>query len=187
MQKAKDLSKTDLDGRFIYYWIAFNALYGQPKYLTNKKGPEEKDIERFIALMIELDPASRIPDALDRHKNPINDLIDDNYLSDDCWTGWAERGLESLSERDKYCFLDRRQHSGLAGLFRRIYVLRKQLFHGCSSDKGSKNRDALARAVALLEVMVPIFHDIVFQNAENVRMTKFFGELPYPPTVGGTG
>ena len=40
--------------------------------------------------------------------------------------------------------------SQLIQLFRRLYVLRKQIFHGCSKDGSSKNRPSLRAAAPVL-------------------------------------
>jgi len=187
IKRAKVLPEDDLDGKFIYYWIAFNSLYGQPKYLSHKKGPEEIDFERFLALVCESDQKHRITEILETLKWPIIGLIEDHYLNDDCWVGWYERELETLSERNKHVFRGKRQRDNISELFSRIYVLRKQLFHGCSSDKGRKNRESLGRAVAVLEKLIPVFEEIIDQSSNDNRLTKFLKDLPYPPTVGGVG
>ena len=41
----------DLDAQFIFYWIAFNALYGQPKYLTDQGPDEWNQIDEFLWAM----------------------------------------------------------------------------------------------------------------------------------------
>jgi len=35
------------DGRFIFYWIAFNSMYGQAEYLTEDRQREEARIHEF--------------------------------------------------------------------------------------------------------------------------------------------
>ena len=59
IQRATDpRSPMDLDGRFIFLWIAFNALYGQAKYRLRGpgRGPEERDIETFLGLVVAAGP-----------------------------------------------------------------------------------------------------------------------------------
>src|SRR5436305_807303 len=52
---------SDLDGRFIFLWIAFNALYGQAKCRFDDTRSEFEDIRKFLALVSRLNP-----DATDR-------------------------------------------------------------------------------------------------------------------------
>lgn len=158
IKKAEGLPDSDLDGHFIFLWIAFNALYGQPKFLEKKKGPEERDFKRFLNLVCSIDKNSRIGNEWNNLRIAIHDLITDIYLNDDLWIAWHERVLETVTERGKYSFLDRNRKASMEELFGRTYVLRKQLFHGCSSDKGSKNRESLRRAVQVLEKLVPPIH-----------------------------
>jgi hypothetical protein len=64
IKKAGNVSETDIDGRFIFLWIAFNALYGQPKYLRREPGcemygrDEETDLKKFLDVICLLNIAS---------------------------------------------------------------------------------------------------------------------------------
>ena len=76
---------------------------------------------------------------------------------------------------------------GLPGLLKSLYVLRTQLFHGCSTDKGTKNREALKRAVVVLDKLVRVFHDVAKERMNDRQLIRLLGELPYPPSIGGIG
>ena len=189
LNKIDSLNEEDLDSRFIFSWIAFNSLYGQPKYLPHREGSEVKDIENFLSLMSDLDSTGQIQVPL--KKEPLRgfayDLTVDNYLNDGCWIAWYDRKLETLLLREKNAYPKKRSGSILENLFLSIYVLRKQIFHGCSSNMGSKNREALGRSLAILGKLIPIFIKIVGSNSNDLRLKKLLDDLPYPPTKGGTG
>jgi hypothetical protein len=189
LNKIDSLNEEDLDSRFIFSWIAFNALYGQPKYLSHREGSEVKDIERFLSLVTSLDISGQIQTTLQTEsmRGLVYDLTVDNYLNDGCWIGWYDRKLETVSLREKNAYPYKRRGSSLENLFLQIYVLRKQIFHGCSSNMGSKNREALVRSFAILEKLIPIFIKIVRSNSNDVRLKNLLDDLPYPPTKGGTG
>src|SRR5262249_46571787 len=46
----------DLDSQFVFLWIAFNALYGRPRYLPEVWTDEARDLRTFIG---KLEEASR--------------------------------------------------------------------------------------------------------------------------------
>ena len=193
MRKAENVPESDIDERFIFLWIAFNALYGQPKYLKRELGceiygrDEEMDIKKFLDAICELDRRDQIHTKLKPLKQDIDELTNDLFLNKKCWIEWHKRGLESVAERVKRPFFAGKRGSGLTGLFQSLYVLRNQLFHGGSTEKGTKNREALKRAVGVLDILVRAFHDIAKEHVNDRRLIRLLGELPYPPSVGGVG
>jgi len=189
MNKLLDSNEEDLDAKFIFCWIAFNALYGQPKYLSHREGSEWSDIDKFLSCLTALDTVGQIKTTCnsDSLRGSISDLTTDHYLNDGCWVGWYERDVDELSLREKHAYPYKRKGSDLAKLFSQIYVLRKQLFHGCSANKGSKNREALKRSVRVLSDLIPIFIKFVRANANDEHLKALLKDLPYPPTRGGTG
>ena len=182
IEKAGRLSPKDLDGRFIYLWITFNALYGQPKYLEKRAESkrEEEDFQRFLNLMIHFDHEA-LSMALKSTKEHLHMLLEDKYLSDLCWRYWFEHKVESAEDRQKRGAIELPKGTELNQLFHRLYVLRKQLFHGCSSDGGSKNRQMLEKAVIVLDRLLPLFRDIV-KNNDDDKGKALLKSLPYPPS-----
>jgi len=195
VENPKDGEDKDLDAMFIFYWIAFNALYGQPGYLRHRKQigeekermGEEVDIENFLKLLILLDHEVKIQATLNACTEQIKIILGDKYLNDRSWVTWNQEQHKTLSERKSSGFPDRRPGLQLIKLFRQIYVLRKQLFHGCSSNKGSKNRKALTHSVEILKIFLTVFIQIVRANANDEHLKALLKDLPYPPTRGGTG
>ena len=179
----------DRDAKFIFCWIAFNALYGQPKYLPHRKGYEWNDIDKFLSCLTDLDTVGQIKTTCisERLRDFIDDLTTDHYLNDDCWEGWYNRDVDERLLREKHAYPSKRKKSDLADLFSHIYVLRKQLVHGCSANKSLKNRVALERSVAVLSGLIPIFIEIVRANANDEHLKALLKDLPYPPTRGETG
>jgi hypothetical protein len=151
IQKATDVSAGDIDSKFIFLWIAFNALYGQPKYLKREAGyemyglDEATDIKNFFEVIHQLDRRGQIDNAIESLRHDVDDLRGDLFLNKQCWIEWRKRELQSVLERVKRPFLAGKRDVGLPGLLKSLYVLRNPLFHGCSTDKGTKNREALKR------------------------------------------
>jgi len=65
----------------------------------------------------------------------------------------------------------------LTALFRRIRVLRNQVFHGCSAHRDSLNRDTLEPAVRVLEAVIPTFIRIL--EARTDKQAEF-PRVPFP-------
>lgn len=180
IDRAEKLEAADWDGRFIFYWIAFNALYGQPKYLEKRdeRIGEGKDIDRFLNEIFFLDPVG-VRLNLNAIRKDRQKLMADHFLCDECWKYWHNNQLNTAEERQREICIHKDRGSDLVHLFARLYVLRKQLFHGCSKDRSTKNREMLRKAAFILEKLVPLFRNIVESHQSQVR---FLNSLPYPPS-----
>jgi hypothetical protein len=90
IRRAENLSASDLDGKFIFYWIAINALYGQPKYLerTEERTNDLADLQTFLNSLYPLDEHGHIRDAIKSLEHDINQLLKERYLCDWCWKYW---------------------------------------------------------------------------------------------------
>lgn len=181
IDRAGKLEPADWDGRFIFYWIAFNSLYGQPKYLEKRdeRTGEGKDIGKFLNEIFFLDP-DRVRQNLNAIREDRQKLMRDHFLCDECWKYWHNKQLHTAGERQRESCSHKDRDSDRVQLFARLYVLRKQLFHGCSKDRSTKNREMLKGAVLVLGNLVPLFRDIV--QIHGTRML-FLNSLPYPPSV----
>jgi len=83
IKKVEDLAGSDIDGRFIFLWVAFNARYGQPKYLKKEPGcerygrDEEMDIQKFLDVIYQLERKGQIHTAPDPLNQDIEELTND--------------------------------------------------------------------------------------------------------------
>ena len=182
IRRAENLSASDLDGKFIFYWIAINALYGQPKYLER---PEERtndlaDLQTFLNSLYPLDEHGQILAAIKSLEQDSNQLLKERYLCDWCWKYWQANKLVTADERKKESCAHPGKGNDLNRLFGRLYVLRKQLFHGCSSEGGSKNRHMLKQAVHVLENLALPLQKLVRERGKSLPILK---TLSYPPTI----
>ena len=182
-KKAADCIKSDpgdLDAAFVFYWIAFNALYGQP---TDLKKQDERqgdwnDILKFLGLMTKYGRVFIEP-VLRKAKEDGQKIQDNQFLCKQCWVRWNEKKLFSKEQRlSELC--QERSRDDLCDLFHRLYVLRNQIFHGCSSDRSAKNRESIAPAVIIMRALVPVFREIVRHYGHR---EDFMRTLSYPPSV----
>lgn len=180
---AAEQPTLDLDEKFIFHWIALNALYGQAKYRWRDPGSEESDLRKFLKLMERLEK-DRVRTALKLERPNVDRLLQNPFLDDGCWMLWDKETIRDRVKRREACIPERDRESDLLEVLKRIYVLRKQVFHGCSTKGGHPNRESLRAAVPVLARLVPIFRDIV---GEHGRSEPFVNDLPpYPPSTSNT-
>jgi hypothetical protein len=173
-----------LDTRFIFLWIAFNALYGQAHYRKPDASRSEiGDIRKFLAVMSRIDRRiAAIPRENDL-RSAISELLADKYLHDCCWKVWDAEGVRSRPARELIVPGCNEKHDDeVVQVFKRLYVLRKQLFHGCSTDGSTKNRPSLRAAVPVLARFVRVLLEVLKENSSRKEITSLLGTPPYPPT-----
>lgn len=182
IDRARSLIEQDWDdchGPFVFYWIAFNALYGRHDEIRGKKDID--DIKWFLSRICELDQedgslSRMLPDS----KRKTDSLLRDQFLSEMYWRespsgNFKRKQDEDLKEaQDSYA---KGKFEGyLTILFKRLLVLRNQIFHGCSTDKKSLNRNSLRPALEILEKLVPQFLKIFKAHGQRHDWPK----VPYP-------
>ncbi len=188
-KRARQCGEGDLDARFVFWWIAFNALYGQAKYRDDRGGSELADIRRFLDAMVRLRPRTVLAVLKQRDiKDDVETLLRDKYLHDCCWREWDRRKIYDRSGRETVVpFCNEKRDDELFLVFKRLYVLRKQIFHGCSKERSSKNRPSLRAAVPVIERCVNEFLALVATRGETEVGKRLFEDPPYPPTQGAGG
>lgn len=173
----------DLDTQFIFLWIAFNALYGQAHYRNPSRWSETGDIMRFLAIVGRFD--RRIVETMREKelKDPISRLLADKYLHDCCWKAWDANKVRDRSSRERtFPDCNEKHDNEITQIFNRLYVLRKQLFHGCSTDGSPKNRPSLRAAVPVLRRFVQVLLTALRENAGRNEVIALLGVPSYPPT-----
>ncbi len=185
IRRAEVAENKDWDTKFIAYWIAFNALYGQGKYRgpREKRKPEEDDIDAFLRLAAGLDRDGSLAQVLVDLRKPVEAVVTDPFLSGSSWRVWDEHEVFDRQERLAMAVGTPRNKTLLHRLFAALYVLRNQVFHGCSTVGSNKNRQGLERAVVVLARLVPTFENIVRQRGGD---SDLLADPPYRPSAGST-
>lgn len=162
-----------LDGKFIFLWISFNAAYSAELH-RNQNEYESQRFSRFLHQVVNRDKQSLLATILwQRYPNAVRLLLDNQYVFQPFWdfhngvasaTPWEELFLEqkksanaALAKQDTY--------KVLRLLFQRLYVLRNQLIHGGATWKGQVNRAQIKDGTSLLGDIVPLFIEIMMDNA----------------------
>lgn len=160
----------DSEGKFIFLWIALNALYGVredvvksswwtrgenfPPFLSKsdneEKGPRE--LEWFLWRISGLDLGLGIlTRSFEAHENDIEIILRTKYLMPHYWS-WKLRTSEEIDDRirasRKAIKLAVSPSGNREATYRalgeilvwRLRTLRNQLFHGCATDTHSRRR-----------------------------------------------
>ena len=164
----------DWDIKFILYWIAFNAAYA--KAVPEDDESSEKDqMTSFFDRLVVLDKDRKIYNAIwSEFSGPIRLLLDNKYVFAPFWR--YQRGEVSAKDWELWFATSRKvvqkslaTHDTvkiLSSLFPRIYTLRNQIVHGGATWQSAVNRDQVRDCSALLEILVPIFIQIMMENKE---------------------
>lgn len=173
----------DLDGRFIFLWIAFNAAYaqeiGDEYYLS-----EQATFKGFLEKLCGLDQAKKI-DALvwKEFSGPVRTLLDNPYVFEVFWQ--YQRGKITEAEwKERFTAGKKAAQLALASgntpvllgvMFNRIYTLRNQLIHGGATWGGAVNREQVRDCVKLLSRLIPVIIELMIDNPETP-----WGDAVYP-------
>ena len=169
----KEMNADDPDAAFVFYWIAFNAVYVE--------GKREFSSERFVFSdyfdkILELDESMAIYNLIwQEFSDPIRNLLDNRYVFEPFWRhyngmpGNEDWEIRFYRSRQRvHTFLAEQNTKGiLSTLFDRLYVLRNQLLHGGATWKGSLNRPQVKDGARVIGSLVPQFVALMMDYPEN--------------------
>jgi hypothetical protein len=176
----------DLDGRFIFLWIAFNAAYAQK--IDDNSLSERGAFKAFLEKLGVLDQGKRL-DALvwKEFSGSIRMLLDNPYVFQAFWdfqegkigkAEWEQRFVNG--KKAAQLALAKGNTPVLLGVtFNRIYTLRNQLMHGGATWNGNVNREQLRQCVDLLGKLVPLIIELMMDNPDTL-----WEEACYPVVDG---
>jgi len=162
----------DDDARFIFLWIAFNALYSEESGETTPNAARGL-FENYFGKIVRLDTQRRIYDAIwARFAGPIRVLLENKYVYQPFWShhnqlpgfaDWEDR-FTSAKYRLSQALARQDTSTILTTLFDRLYVLRNQLVHGGATWNSGVNRAQVRDGAALLAFLIPLFVDLMMDN-----------------------
>jgi hypothetical protein len=181
LQRAE--MQEDLDGQFIFLWIAFNAAYAtdiEESYRTSA----QMTFRDFLAKLVELDSKHSLEElAWSEFPKSIRLLLANKFVFQSFWDfqnqritreEWERRfadgrtaAQEALGARDTV--------SVLGIVLSRTYTLRNQIIHGGATWNSSVNRDQVRDCVALLGKLVPVILTVMMDNPDSL-----WGDACYP-------
>ena len=196
--RAEDeLVEEDWDAAFIFYWIAFNAAYGQLGVSWTNQEREPPLIADYLRKIVVCDSHAARRAIWPGLVSQINLLLNNKYVFEPFWRhhneepefqDWERKHESILSEMkralkeaakapigDLPCWSTERI---LRELFARLYTLRNQLLHGGATWRGSVNRDQVRTGTKLTAVLIPCFIKVMIEHPE-----ADWGVPRYPPVA----
>lgn len=178
MKRARE-SADHLDGQFIFYWIALNALYGQR---GSESGPprDRGDLHTFLGRIASSggDTVVLVMEALATLKSESELVLGSEFLYEEYWNAGHTDTLSATIDRatKRLRFWPNRDFArDLINLFDRLATLRNQIVHGSSKDGSGANRASVEPAVRILANLVPVFCSVL-----RAELDEDWGPLPFP-------
>ncbi len=165
-------STDDLDGKFIFLWIAFNAAYAteiDSKYRDN----EQVAFGKFVGKLCDLDTQKRIEHLIwQEFSGAIRVLLQNRYIFAPYWEH-QNLGLTDDQWKTRFHEANTAANTALGSgttnklvsiILSRIYTLRNQLVHGGSTWGGKVNRTQLQDCTNIMNRLVPIIIQLMMEN-----------------------
>jgi hypothetical protein len=186
LRKAKKAAENaDLDAQFVFLWIAFNALYGTPRY-RRSRDTYSGETEDFLTFLDEGERLSRgrFGACLGRVESHAREVLLSPFLNIECWRQWDAAGVRDRQKRRAgSCNTYDKAHR-LGRVFLQLYTLRNQVLHGAATDGGRRNRESLKHAIPILDAFVPACIEFVAEHGTKIRT---LAAIPFPPSIGDDG
>lgn len=170
---------------FVFYWIAFNALYGVE---SEKERPKIEDFLDNVETMAEREEAEGISTFKEAIQDCLNDgvtVIRDKFLDEDYW---KNRKSESEVVEDCMARCERAKNAVakgscrffLSAVFGHLRILRNQIMHGSAShgldSKGYK--DSVLPGLRTLRILVPAFFNLTKKHGACPALK--WDKVPFP-------
>jgi Apea-like HEPN len=182
LNRAEQIAE-DVDGHFIFLWIAFNAAYAtdlDEKYRISERGA----FREFLQKLASLDKDKTIEKLVwDEFSGSIRLLLDNKYIYQDFWNHrngkltepeW-HRSFSAANKAARTALGHRDTPTVLSIVLSRLYTLRNQLMHGGATWNSSVNRNQVRDGGNLLRKLVPVVIEIMMNNANTL-----WGDACYP-------
>ncbi|HWB00109.1 MAG TPA: hypothetical protein VG713_16560 [Pirellulales bacterium] len=166
------------DGRLIFGWIAFNALYGSWDPASGIPVRDGEAWKAFLGELMQIDHEGLLGAELERSRPEILGLLENQFLDPRFWRDPQRSG----SFRKRYheaqsLYAEQRWHDLLILAIERVYVLRGQIVHGAATHGSQLNRKTLGQCSVVLERLLPVILRLVVHN----RIDDRWPPLCYPP------
>ena len=176
-------SGDDLDARFIFLWIAFNAAYAN-EIGDQERSHEQKVFGDFLQKLVDLDKDDILYKLIwTEFSGSIRVLLDNRFVYQPFWDfhngkidedEWKSR-FQGANLAARKALAEHKTVTVLAIVLSRMYTLRNQLIHGGATWNSSVNRDQLRDCSAFLGKLVPFIIQLMMDNPNTL-----WGDACYP-------
>jgi hypothetical protein len=177
-------AENDIDGQFIYLWIAFNAAYAT-EIDERYRESERQTFVDFVEKLLKLDAGRKRFESLvwQEFTGNIRVLLANKFVFQDFWNSkngslpeeeWEQR-FSKANKAAHAAVLKQDTVTVLSIVLSRIYTLRNQLVHGGATWGGSVNRDQLKDCTKFMAKLVPLVIEVMMDYPETL-----WGDACYP-------
>lgn len=181
LNKAEQCEE-DLDSKFIFLWISFNAAYAQDTEVLRHS--ESEAFSLFMAKLVALDVNNELYDLVwSEFSTSIRVLLDNQFVFQPFWDYHNGKLIED-EWKTKFKKAKLSANSALTQkgtdrlisiVLQRLYTLRNQLVHGGATWQSSANRAQVRDGVAFLSQLTPIIINLMMDNPH-----ELWGSANYP-------
>ena len=175
-------SENDPDAKFIFLWIAFNAIYAQD--FDSIKSTESNNFSRFLDKLLNIDSEHLISNLVwQEFPNSIRVLLDNEFVFNPFWD-YHNGNITEQEYKDHFNSAKSLASKALGNMqtnvvlrlvLSRLYTLRNQLIHGGATWNSSVNRNQLRDANNFLHKLIPALLTIMMENPN-----ELWGDANYP-------
>jgi hypothetical protein len=166
LRRAEQLeAQEDLDGQFIFLWIAFNATYAT-EVDERERESEQQTYRAFLQELTDLDAEGGRFEHLVWNEFPggIRVLLANRFVFGGFWREQAgaapaeswKAGFAAANRAAKKALARQDTVTVLSIVLSRIYTLRNQLLHGGATCGSSVNREQLRDCTHFMAKLVPL-------------------------------
>ncbi|MFW2037304.1 hypothetical protein ACG92Y_02030 [Acinetobacter ursingii] len=176
---------TDIDTKFIFYWISFNAAYAQD--LSSVQSADQGQFLQFIHRLCTLDQSKNIYQLVwQTYSGSIRILLNNKFTFQPFWQfhngiiteqEWL-RQFEANKQRANKALVGQDTPVILVAVFKHLYTLRNQIVHGGATHGSSINRAQVQDACNILGSIIPMMVKIMLDYPKDSEWGK-----PFYPVV----
>lgn len=174
LERAEE--SADADARFIFHWIAFNAMYSRLGTSSTGKSDEKKERRKYFEGIVKFNDSQSVIYAtiwsvlLDE----IRAILANKYVFEPFWRDhndqaespkWKEDFQKEQDDVDR-AIRKTQTEDVLCKMFDRLYTLRNQLLHGGATWNGSMNRSQVTTGAKIMSSMIPHFIDVMIRHPD---------------------
>lgn len=180
----------DPDAAFVFYWIAFNALYAVLETdVSTKRRPRSQELDHAKDFLEQIHPldggvnrfielTQRLSESSHSSKSPIEDLLQNEFVFRPFWEqarssrktkDWKKQ-LDNSNEKTERHLENQEPLQVMLILVERLYTLRNQLFHGGATWNSSLNREAVNAGFNILRVFVPTYIELMLNSNGAIKL-----------------
>ena len=168
---------------FCFYWISFNACYG-----SDPKSIAQDEYKGYFNEVIQHDKQKTVCRCiLYEIRADVEDLVRCRFSYDRFWREghrklreekWRASFQDEIAEleRELKKDMDMNVVDVLVILFGRIYCVRNQVMHGCTTRERSTGDDQIRYGSVILDRLIPVFVHLMLHNRHDGAWTR-----PYYP------